>query len=330
MSMRDPSVPDFADIERASERLCDVAIRTPVHTSSSFNARIGAEVFFKCENFQRVGAFKFRGAYNALAALNEEAAGRGVITHSSGNHAQAIALAGKLLGIPRTIVMPNNAPAVKRAATREYGAQIVSYDPAVQQREALSMRLAAERGLTLIPPFDHSDVIAGQGTVALELLQDVPDLDVLLVCLGGGGLLSGCAIAARAMRPNIRVIGVEPELANSAELSLKQGHLVQLPQAPTIADGARTSICERTLKIIRAYVDAVVSVPDQALVDCMHFMYERMKLVIEPTGALAASALFSKALQFPAQRIGVVISGGNVDLAELGAWFKPKPSVHSD
>lgn len=318
---RDPSAPTLADIQTAAARIEGVAHRTPVLQSRFINAEVGASVFFKCENFQRVGAFKFRGAYNAMAALSEPEAARGVITHSSGNHAQAIALAGKLLGIPRTIVMPEDAPAVKLAATRGYGAEIVTYDPSKVDRESLSLKLAAERGLTLIPPFDHFQVIAGQGTVALELLHDVPDLDVLLVCLGGGGLLSGCAIAAKALNPAIKVIGVEPLLANEAQQSFRSGRLVPIYNPPTIADGARTSLCERTFKIIQAYVDDILTVDDAALISSMRIIYERMKLVVEPTGVLAIAALLSGEARFPGKKVGVVLSGGNVDLRQLGQWF---------
>jgi threo-3-hydroxy-L-aspartate ammonia-lyase len=311
----------LADIQTAAARIAGVAHRTPVLQSRFINAEVGASVYLKCENFQRVGAFKFRGAYNAMAALSEPEAARGVITHSSGNHAQAIALAGKLLGIPRTIVMPEDAPAVKLAATRGYGAEIVTYDPGKVDRESLSLKLAAERGLTLIPPFDHFQVIAGQGTVALELLQEVPDLDVLLVCLGGGGLLSGCAIAAKALNPAITVIGVEPLLANEAQQSFRSGRLVPIYNPPTIADGARTSICERTFKIIQGYVDDILTVDDAALISSMRFIYERMKLVVEPTGVLAIAALLSGEARFPGKKVGVVLSGGNVDLRQLGQWF---------
>jgi len=318
---RDPSAPMLADIQAAAARIEGIAHRTPVMQSRFINAEVGASVYLKCENFQRVGAFKFRGAYNAMAALTEPEATRGVITHSSGNHAQAIALAGKLLGIPRTIVMPEDAPAVKLAATRGYGAEIVTYDPSKVDRESLSLKLATERGLTLIPPFDHFQVIAGQGTVALELLQEVPDLDVLLVCLGGGGLLSGCAIAAKALNPAIKVIGVEPLLANEAQQSFRSGRLVPIYNPPTIADGARTSICERTFKIIQAYVDDILTVPDSALISSMRVIYERMKLVVEPTGVLAIAALLTGQARFPGKKVGVVLSGGNVDLKQLGQWF---------
>ena len=318
---RDPSAPMLADIQAAAARIEGIAHRTPVMQSRFVNAEVGASVYLKCENFQRVGAFKFRGAYNAMAALTEPEATRGVITHSSGNHAQAIALAGKLLGIPRTIVMPEDAPAVKLAATRGYGAEIVTYDPSKVDRESLSLKLATERGLTLIPPFDHFQVIAGQGTVALELLQEVPDLDVLLVCLGGGGLLSGCAIAAKALNPAIKVIGVEPLLANEAQQSFRSGRLVPIYNPPTIADGARTSICERTFKIIQAYVDDILTVPDSALISSMRVIYERMKLVVEPTGVLAIAALLTGQARFPGKKVGVVLSGGNVDLKQLGQWF---------
>lgn len=270
---------------------------------------------FKCENLQRIGAFKFRGAYNALSLLPPPQKEQGVITYSSGNHAQAVALSGRLLGISTTIVMPENAPAVKLEATRGYGAEVVTYDPETTAREELGQHLAEERGLTLIPPYDHPHVVAGQGTVADELFDQVGALDALLVCVGGGGLLSGCAIAARHHAPECTVIGVEPDAADDAARSFHTGNLHTVHNPDTVADGARTpSLGEITFPLVRAYADDLVTVSDRAIVHAMRFVWERMKLVIEPTGALAASALFDGTVSGNGRRIGVILSGGNVDL----------------
>jgi threonine dehydratase len=274
------------------------------------DAQCGSAAFFKCENFQRVGAFKFRGAYNALSRLP---AGCGVLTYSSGNHAQAIALAGRLLGIPTVIVMPTDSPEVKQRATRDYGAEIVLYDRATTSREELGGRIASERGLTVIPPYDHAHIIAGQGTVALELIEQAGPLDVLLTPVGGGGLLSGCAVATKAINPGCKVIGVEPAAADDATRSFKTGTLHTAHNPQTVADGARTpSLGKLTFPLIRKHVDDMVTV-DAA----MRFLWERMKLVVEPTGALAYAALHNGALNFPGKRVGVVISGGNVDLTAI-------------
>jgi threonine dehydratase len=304
----------FADIEAARERLRGVAHRTPVLTSRSADARTGARLFFKCENLQRTGAFKFRGAYNALAQFSPEQRARGVVAFSSGNHAQAIALAAQLLGIPATIVMPQDAPPIKIEATRGYGAEIVFYDRYREDREAIGRALAAERGLTLIPPFDHPHVMAGQGTAAAELIEDVGALDALVVCVGGGGLISGCAVAAKHLAPGCRVIGVEPEAGNDVQLSLAAGRIVHIDVPATIADGAQTQHAgQLTFPVIQALVAEIVTVPDAALVRAMRFFAERMKLVVEPTGALAAAAVFER-LALAGRRVGVIVSGGNVDL----------------
>ena len=303
------------DILSAGERLKGLAHVTPVHTSRTVDAHCGAYVFFKCENLQRVGAFKFRGAYNALSRLPK---GAGVLTYSSGNHAQAIALAGSLLGISTVIVMPEDAPAVKVTATRGYGGEIVLYEKHRQTREELGAKLAAERGLTLIPPYDHADIIAGQGTVALELHAQAPGLDILLAPCGGGGLLSGCAVATRAVNPGCKVIGVEPATADDATRSFKTGVLQTVKNPETIADGARTpSLGKLTFPIIRELVSDMVTVDDAAIVAAMRFIWERMKLTVEPTGALAYAALHSGTVKFPGKRVGVVISGGNLDLDAL-------------
>ncbi|MEZ4699556.1 MAG: threo-3-hydroxy-L-aspartate ammonia-lyase [Rhodothermales bacterium] len=312
----------FDDIRDAAARIAGVAHRTPVLTSSTLDSRLGARVFVKCENFQRAGAFKFRGAYNALARLDAGQRARGVLAFSSGNHAQAVALAGRALGIPATIIMPNDAPSVKRRATEGYGAEVIAYDPARESRETLAGCIAEERGLTLIPPYNHPDVIAGQGTVALELFEDVPDLDALVVCCGGGGLLSGSAIAARAMAPACSVVGVEPEAGDDACRSFRTGTLQTVSHPDTIADGARTpSLGTFTFPIVLRCVDDMVSVPDTALVEAMRFLWERMKIVVEPTGALALAGLLAGRLPAQGRRIGVIVSGGNIDLSAAGRLF---------
>jgi threonine dehydratase len=309
-------VPTFADVERAAERLKGAAHRTPVLTSRTTDARTGARLFFKAENLQRAGSFKFRGAYNAVAALPEDARRRGVVAFSSGNHAQAIALAGRLQGAPVVVVMPHDAPAMKVAATRGYGAEVVVYDRFKEDREAIGRRLSAERGLALIPPFDHADVIAGQGTAALELIEETGPLDLLLVCLGGGGLTSGSALAAHARSPGCRVIGVEPEAGDDARQSLARGEIVQIPVPKTIADGAQTTALGlRTFAILRERAAGVVTASDAQLVETMRFMAERLKIVVEPTGCLAAAAALNGAVPVEGMRVGVILSGGNVDIA---------------
>ena len=304
----------FDDIARAHERIKPQAKRTPVLTSATVDAHTGAKVFFKCENFQRMGAFKFRGAYNALSQLDEEKKKRGVVAFSSGNHAQAIALSGKLLGIKTVIVMPHDAPQVKLEATRGYGAEVVQYTRH-EDREALAGKLAAERGLTLIPPFDHPHIIAGQGTAAKELIEDAGALDLLLVPCGGGGLLSGCSIAAKHLVPKCKVIGVEPAAGDDATQSFVKKRLISIAVPDTIADGARTpSLGKLTFPIVLRYVDDMLTVTDAELTRAMFFLWERMKIVVEPTGALAFAALFSGKISPKNQRVGVVLSGGNVDL----------------
>jgi threonine dehydratase len=311
-----PLLVAFEDVARAHERIAAHARRTPVLTSATVDGLTGARVYFKCENFQRMGAFKFRGACHALGRLPEEARRRGVITYSSGNHAQAVALAARLLGVPATVVMPANAPRVKLEATRGYGAEVITYDAQTESRAALAERIGAERGLALIPPYDHPDVIAGQGTAAKELIEDVGVLDVLLVPCGGGGLLSGCAIAARHLAPACRVIGVEPEAGDDATRSFRSKTLQSVHNPDTIADGARTSSLGRiTFPLVMRYVDDMLTVADAPLLDAMFLLWERMKLVVEPTGALAACALLEGKIAAKGLRVGVVISGGNVDLA---------------
>jgi len=309
----------YRDVALAHERIKAFAKRTPVLTSSTIDALTGAKVHFKCENFQRMGAFKFRGAYNALSQLSPLQRKRGVVAFSSGNHAQAVALAGKLLDVPRTIVMPAEAPSVKLAATRDYGAEVVLYEKN-QDREELAQRISAERGLTLIPPFDHPHIIAGQGTVAKELIEDAGPLDILVAPCGGGGLLSGCALAARQLSPGCRVLGVEPAAGDDGLRSFRSGKLETIALPNTIADGARTrSLGRITFALIRAHVDGFLTVTDAELLNSMFFLWERMKILVEPTGALAASALLEKKLDVKGQRVGVVLSGGNVELKSISA-----------
>jgi threonine dehydratase len=310
------ALPTFADVAEAARRLEGVAHRTPVLTSRTADAMTGASLFFKAENLQRGGAFKFRGAYNAISALPEEVRGRGVLAFSSGNHAQAIALASRLLGVPAVIVMPEDAPAVKVEATRGYGAEVVSYDRYSQDREALGREIAGARGLTLIPPYDHPEVIAGQGTLALELIEETGPLDMLVACLGGGGQLSGCALAAAERSPGIQIFGVEPEAGDDGRRSFHGGQIVRIPVPRTIADGAQTTyLGNLTFPIIRERVTDIVTVSDAELVETMRFFASRMKLVVEPTGCLAAAAVLHGRLDVRGKRVGVVISGGNVDIA---------------
>ena len=315
-------LPTYADVAAAASRLAGQAHRTPVATSRTVDERTGCRVFFKCENLQRVGAFKFRGAYNALSQLPEAHKRRGAVTYSSGNHAQAVALASRVLGIPATIVMPEDAPAVKQAATRGYGADVVLYDPRTASREALGGRIAAERGLTVIPPFDHPHVIAGQGTAAMELFDQTGPLDLLLVPCGGGGLLSGCVLAARALSPSCRTLGVEPAAADDATRSFRTGTLHRVDRPDTICDGARTpSLGALTFPLVRRHVHDMVTVDDREVIDAMRLIWERLKLVVEPTGALAAAALLSGKGAPAGSRVGVVLSGGNVDLTQAARWF---------
>ena len=311
----------YAEVAAAHERIRPVARRTPVLTSATIDARTGARVHFKCENFQHMGAFKFRGAYNALSQLTPEQKRKGVVAFSSGNHAQAIALAGRLLGVPAVIVMPTDAPKVKLEATRGYGAEVILYDSMREDRQKITESLAAERGLTLIPPFDHPHVAAGQGTVAKELFEDTGPLDLLLVPCGGGGLLSGCAVAARQLSPRCRVIGVEPAAGDDGAQSFRSRTLVTIPTPVTVADGARTGSLgpNVTFPTILENVDDIVTVDDDVLVKTMFYLWERMKIVVEPTGALAACALLEGKVEAKGRTVGVVISGGNVDLAWAAA-----------
>ena len=307
----------FEKILAAKKRLHGHANVTPVHTSRTLNQLLGAEVYLKCENFQRIGAFKFRGAFNSISRLGDAEKARGVLTYSSGNHAQAVALVGRLLGVQTTIIMPDNAPATKRAATEGYGATIIEYDPAEQSREDIARELEARSGYTLIPPYDHIDVVAGQGTAALELFEEVGDLDMLLTPCGGGGLLSGSAIAAREMSPGCRVVGVEPELADDATKSFHTKVLHTVHNPPTIADGTRTpSLGEITFPLVLEYVDDMKTVSEVAIIEAVRFLFYRMKLVVEPSGALGLAALLSKAVVADG-KLGIIISGGNIDAATM-------------
>lgn len=309
---------DYAAVEQAAARLSNAAHRTPVMTSRTANALTGAKLFFKCENLQRAGAFKFRGAFNALACLTDAQRRRGVVTYSSGNHAQAIALAGRLQNVPTTIVMPTDAPAMKVRATKGYGGNIHFYDRYRENREQIAARMAADRGLSLIPPYDHPEVIAGQGTAARELLEETGPLDALFVPLGGGGLLAGCSLACHALSPGTRIVGVEPAAGNDGQRSLRAGRLIEIPVPHSIADGALvTRVGAVNFPIIERHVNDIVTVEDDALVQTMRFFAERMKIVVEPTGCLAAAAVLSKSFHEPGDTIGVVLSGGNVDLARF-------------
>jgi len=313
----------YDDIASAHQRIKGVARRTPVLTSTTADALVGAELFFKCENLQRMGAFKFRGAYNALSQLGPEERKRGVLAFSSGNHAQAIALAGKLLGIKTLIVMPENAPKVKLEATRGYGAEVVMYRKD-EDRETVATRLAKERGMVTIPPFNHPHIIAGQGTAAKELIEDAGALDMLVVPCGGAGLLSGCAVAARHLAPQCHIVGVEPAAGDDVTQSFRTGKIVTIPVPDTIADGARTTAPGSvTFPLVQRYVNEMATVTDEELLPAMFWLWERMKIVVEPTGALAFAALLNKKVNAKG-RVGVVLSGGNVDLRWAAAQLSQR------
>ncbi len=313
--MSELTLPTYQDVEAAAQRIAGIAHKTPVMTSTTVNNEFGAELFFKCENFQRMGAFKFRGALNALSQLTSAQKKAGVIAFSSGNHAQGIALAAQMLNIPATILMPIDSPEVKVAATQGYGAKVLRFDRYTQDREQLCRDLAEKEGLTIIPPYDHVDIIAGQGTAAKELFEEVGELDALFVCLGGGGLLSGCALAARALSPNCKVYGVEPEAGNDAQQSFRSGKIVHIETPKTIADGAQTQhVGNYTFELIKQNVDDILTVTDAQLVDRMKFYAERMKIIVEPTGCLSFAAALKMKDQLRGKRIGIIISGGNVDI----------------
>ncbi len=313
----------FDDVSAAARTIARVAHRTPVVTSRLLDQACENRVFLKCENLQRVGAFKFRGAYNAISRLVEADKARGVVSYSSGNHAQAVALVCQILGVAATIVMPDSAPAMKLAAVRAYGAEVVLHDPKTSSREAVARALAAERGCSIIPPFDHPDIIAGQGTAALELFEEVGDLDYLFVPCGGGGLISGSALAARRLAPGCKTVGVEPDAGDDGTRSFRTGVLQTVHNPDTVADGARTSsLGHLTFSLIRRNVDDMLTVTDADLVRTMYFVWSRLKLVVEPTGVLGLAAVFNHRYPLTGKRVGAILSGGNVDMAAAARWFK--------
>jgi len=313
-------LPTYDDVVAAADRIEGYAHRTPVITSRTADAELGAQIYFKCENLQRMGAFKFRGAFNALSKFDARQRHAGVVAFSSGNHAQAVALSASLLGMPATIVMPSDAPAAKVAATRGYGGEVVLYDRYTEDREAIGCQLAEERGMTLIPPYDHADVIAGQGTAAKELIEETGPLDALFVCLGGGGLLSGSALATRVLAPDCRIYGVEPEAGNDGQQSFRSGRLVRIETPQTLADGAQTQqLGHLTFPIICRDVFDVLTASDVELVACMRFFAERMKMVVEPTGCLGFAAARRMKAELAGKRVGVIVSGGNIDLPRYAA-----------
>jgi threonine dehydratase len=315
--MNQDSQPTFADVEAADERIRPYAHRTPVLTSSSLDAMVGARLFFKCENFQKVGAFKFRGACNAVFSLAPDEAKRGVATHSSGNHAQALALAARLRGVPAFVVMPSTSRAVKRAAVAGYGARITPCEPTLAAREETLARVVAKTGAAVVHPYNDPRVIAGQGTSALELLQDVPDLDIVMTPVGGGGLLSGTTITVSALSPTTRVVGAEPAGADDAFRSFREGRIVPSVNPRTICDGLLTSLGTLTFAIIRENVADIVTVSEEAIVEAMRHVWERMKIVVEPSAAVPLGALLAGALSVSGLRVGIILSGGNVDLENL-------------
>ncbi|WP_175694999.1 threo-3-hydroxy-L-aspartate ammonia-lyase [Burkholderia ambifaria] len=318
--MNTPTLPTYDDVAAAAARLEGHAHRTPVMTSRTIDEALGAQVFFKCENLQRMGAFKFRGAFNALSRFDATQRRNGVVAFSSGNHAQAIALSARILGIPATIVMPQDAPAAKMAATRGYGGNVVTYDRYTEDREQIGRELAEKHRLTLVPPYDHADVIAGQGTAAKELFDEVGPLDAVFTPLGGGGLLSGTALATRALSPHAKLYGVEPEAGNDGQQSFRSGSIVHIDTPRTIADGAQTQhLGNLTFPILRRDVDDILTATDAELVDCMRFFATRMKIVVEPTGCLSFAAARRMKDELKGKRVGIVISGGNVDLENFCA-----------
>jgi threonine dehydratase len=321
----------YSDVESAAQQIASLVHRTPVVTSRLVDARAGAQLFFKCENLQRAGAFKFRGACNALSRLTPDEARRGVVTFSSGNHAQAIALAGQLLDIPRVIVMPADAPAPKRRATEDYGGEVVLYDRDREDREAIGHAIARDRGLVVIPPYDHPHIIAGQGTAARELFEEVGPLDFLFVPCGGGGLLSGSALAARQLSPQCQVIGVEPAAGDDANRSFRTKTLQRVTNPQTVADGARTpSLGTLTFPIVLELVADMTTVDDPTLLQTMFYLWERLKVLVEPTGALGAAAALTGVHRIGGARVGVMLSGGNVDLSQIGSWIATASSRSTD
>jgi threonine dehydratase len=310
-------IPTLDDIRGAAQRIAPYAHRTPVLTCTTLDERVGAKVFLKCENFQKVGAFKFRGACNAVFSLSDDAAARGVATHSSGNHAQALALAARLRGVPARIVMPTTSPTVKKAAVAGYGGVITLCEPTLAARESTLARIVAESGAEAVHPYNDARVICGQGTATLELLADHPDLDVVIAPVGGGGLLSGTAIAALGLSPGIRVVGAEPEMADDAFRSLQAGRILPAGDPRTIADGLRTALGELTFAVLRERVERIVTVSEPAIVAAMRFIWERAKIVIEPSSAVAVGVLWEKKINLSGLQVGIILSGGNVDLDKL-------------
>ena len=311
------SVPSFDDIKKAHRLIMEHANRTPVFTSRSVDEKAGASIYFKCENFQRVGAFKFRGACNAVFSLNEEEAQRGVATHSSGNHAQAVALAAKMRGIPAFVVMPENAPKVKVKAVKGYGAKVTFCESTLEARETTLQKVVEKTGAAFIHPYDDARVVAGQGTAALELLEEQPDLDIIMTPVGGGGLLSGSSICSKALKPDISVIGAEPEMADDAYRSFKEGKLIPVKDPDTIADGLRTSLGKLPFAIIKSNVDDIVTVSEDSIIESMRFIWERMNMIIESSCAVPVAAVFDQKIQARGKKIGIIITGGNVDLDNL-------------
>ena len=309
--------PTLQDIQQAAERIKPYAHRTPVLTNESLNQRVGAQVYLKCENFQKVGAFKFRGACNAVYSLSDEEAARGVCTHSSGNHAQALALAARMRGIPAYIVMPSSAPTVKKNAVAGYGGQITYCEPTLEARESTLDRIKLDTGANVVHPYNDERVIAGQGTATLELLDSIPDLDLIITPVGGGGLLSGTAIAAKGIKPGIRVIAGEPEMADDAFRSLKAGEIIPSQNPKSIADGLLSSVGNLDFPIIQQYVEQIVTVSERGIIDSMKYIWERAKIIIEPSAAVATGVLWEKKIDLSGLKVGVILSGGNVDLEKL-------------
>lgn len=310
-------LPQYADVEDAARRIAAFAHRTPVFTSSHFNSITGGSIYFKCENFQKVGAFKFRGACNAVGKLSKEQGNKGIVTHSSGNHAQAVALAANINGYKATIVMPENAPKVKVKAVRDYGADIVFCEPTIEAREETARRIISESGSTFIHPYNQPDIIAGQGTAAKELLEDVPDLDIIIAPVGGGGLISGTAITARHLKPGIKILGVEPELADDAYRSFKSGKPEPVLRTDTVADGLRTSVGELPFEIIKTHLDDIVTVPESSIIRDMRAVWERMKIIIEPSSSVSLAAIRDGKIDVSGKKAGLILTGGNVDLDNL-------------
>lgn len=319
-----PTLPIYDDVVEASRLLDGVAHRTPVLRSRMLDERYGAAIHFKCENFQRIGAFKFRGGYNAIARLSPAQRRAGVVTFSSGNHAQAVALAARLLNVAATVIMPQDAPAAKKAATRAYGAHIVEYDRQREDREEIAREWVDKRGMTLIPPFDHADVIAGQGTAVKELIEEAGALDVLFVPLGGGGLLAGSLLSAHSLAPECAVYGVEPQAGNDGQRSFRTGERVRIDPPRSIADGALTQqLGTLTFDIIRRHARDILTATDDELTDAMRFFAQRMKIVVEPTGCLGAAAAFAQGDALAGKRVGIVLSGGNIDLNSFARYLSP-------